>query len=240
MIKAQIQINRGSLIEQISGVKAVNTLARFKPSRIGQSLYFSTSADLDGFGVFTGVKTIVFVIKPTADTKLFLDNNADKLEITGSNYSGTGLTECTVNTVNTDVASFGKWQLVIAEFSAGISFATDLEIDPTAIMSLGFKILLYDEILTTEAKIWFGKTFSPTVTSGVSFFFPFSNFTKLVLPSLVLYFMVLSTSVIVPLHEARHEGQMILDSKPSCAPLGLIKITRFCFSALRNSLIEMN
>ena len=157
MLLAKIQLNKGSLIEKISGVKATNTLAIFKNSQIGQSLYFSTSADLDGFGAFTGVKTIVFVINPTADTKLFLDNNADKLEITGGNFSGTGLTENTVRTLDgtttdTDAASLYKWQMVISEFSAGIDFATDLEIDPTAIMSLGFEIHLYDEILTTANK----------------------------------------------------------------------------------------
>jgi hypothetical protein len=152
---AKIKLNKGSLIEQISGVKAVNTNALFKFTELDMSLYFNTIADLDGFGAFNGVKTIVFIINPSANTKLFLDNNSDKLEITGGNYSGTGLTENTVFTnidTNTDAASFNEWQLVVSEFSAGINFATDLEIDPTANLYLGGDILLYDALLSGDEK----------------------------------------------------------------------------------------
>ncbi len=144
-----------SLSDKISGVIPVNTSVIFRRLEKGHTAYFSSTADLDGFGVIAGVKTIVMVIKPTADTKLLQDNGADKLEITGGDISGTGLTEGTVNTVNTDAVVNNTWSLVIAEFSGGIDFSTDLEIDVTANIDI-MNVICYDEILSAlqKSKLW--------------------------------------------------------------------------------------
>lgn len=144
-----------SLSDKISGVIPVNTSVIFRRMEKGHTAYFSSTADLDGFGVIAGVKTIAMVIKPTADTKLLQDNGADKLEITGGDISGTGLTEGTVNTVNTDAVVNNTWSLVIAEFSGGIDFSTDLEIDVTANIDI-MNVICYDEILSAlqKSKLW--------------------------------------------------------------------------------------
>jgi hypothetical protein len=152
---AEILLNKASLREVITSVIPFNTNGVLKKTEKGYAVYLSTTADLDGYGDFSGVKSIVFACKPTGNTKIFLDNGTDKLGISGGNYSGTGLTENTVfidSEVDTDAATYNLWQLVISEFSAGINFATDLEIDPTANIYLGFRIILYDHILSQEEK----------------------------------------------------------------------------------------
>ena len=144
-----------SLIDKTSGTVPTNTSVVFRRLEKGYAAHFSAAADLDGFGTVTGVKTVVMVIKPTANTKLLQDNGADKLEIAAGNISGTGLTECTVNTIDTDAVSIGVWSLVVAEFSGGIDFSTDFEIDPTAEVGI-VSIVCYDEILSglQKGKLW--------------------------------------------------------------------------------------
>lgn len=152
---AKIIINKNSLREIFTSVNPVNTNGIFKQTDKGHAIYLDNTADLDGYGVFSNVKTIVFAIRPFGNTKLFLDNNSDKLEINGGNYSGTGLTENTVfinSETDTDAASFNQWQMVISEFNGGINFATDLEIDPTSNIYLGYEIIMYDHILTQIEK----------------------------------------------------------------------------------------
>lgn len=152
---AEILFLNNSLREIISGVIPTNTNGILKKTKKGAAIYFDNTADLDGYGIFSNVKTIIFAIKPSDNTKIFLDNGTDKLGISGGNYSGTGLTENTVfidSEVDTDAATYNCWQLVISEFSAGINFATDLEIAPTANIYLGYRIILYDHILSQEEK----------------------------------------------------------------------------------------
>jgi len=138
----------GSLKDLISGTIPANTSCLIQNQEKGRCAYISSSADLDGYGVVSGVKTIVSVIKHTADTKLFQDDGSDKLEITGGAMSGTGMTQNYVNNADTDSVVNNAWQLIITEFSAGINFATDLEIDPTAFLFLQ-RVVMYDNILTT-------------------------------------------------------------------------------------------
>jgi len=141
----------GSFQDAISGTIPVNTACLIQNQEKGRCAYISSSADLDGYGVVSGVKTIVSVIKHTADTKLFQDDGSDKLEITGGAMSGTGMTQNYVNNADTNSVTNDTWQLVITEFSAGINFATDFEIDPTASLFLQ-RVVMYDSILTTAER----------------------------------------------------------------------------------------
>ena len=147
--------NTRSFLDKTSGTVPTNTSVVFRRLEKGHAAHFSAAADLDGFGVVEGVKTIAMVVKPTANTKLLQDNGVDKLEIAAGSISGTGLTECTVNTVDTDAVANGDWSLVIAEFSGGIDFTTDLEIDVTAVTDI-VSIVCYDEILggLQKGKLW--------------------------------------------------------------------------------------
>lgn len=179
---AEILLNKGSLRESFTSVNPVNTNSIFKQTEKGLAIFLNNTADLGGYGIFTGVKTIVFVIKPSNNTKLFLDNGVDKLEIIGGNYSGTGLTENTVfinSAVDTDMATLNEWQMVISEFSAGISFVTDMEIDPTAELYLGGRLLLFDTILTTDEKNSLYNEFLHTFPLAISQdkFLPYPNLT---------------------------------------------------------------
>lgn len=140
-----------SLSDKISGTIPINSSVVFRRLEKGYSAHFSSTADLNTFGIVTGVKTIIMMLKPTSDTKLLQDNGTDKIEINGGNISGTGLTECTVNTVDTDVIANNVWSLVIAEFSGGIDFSTDLEIDVTAEVDI-LSIVCYDEVLSMLQK----------------------------------------------------------------------------------------
>ena len=74
---AEIQFNKNSLRERITSVNPVNTNSVLKRTEKGNALYLSTSADLNGYGNFSGVKTIVFACKPSNNTKIFLDNGSD-------------------------------------------------------------------------------------------------------------------------------------------------------------------
>ena len=148
---AHINFLQGSFKERITHVVPVNTSVLIHHTNLCRAARFTATADLDTYGVVSGVKSVVMAIRPSANTKLLQDDGADRFEITGGNFSGTGLTECTVSSVDTDAALLGQWQLVIAEFSAGINFATDLEIDPTAILDVAW-IVLDDTILTTAEK----------------------------------------------------------------------------------------
>ena len=163
----QFTPNSRQFMDRISGSVPANTSVVFRRLEKGYSAYFNNTADLDSFGVVTGVKTIAMVIKPTADTKLLQDDGTDRIEINGGNISGMGLTECTVNTVNTDAVSNNVWSLVIAEFSGGIDFSTDLEIDVTADIDI-VSIVCYDTILSNLEKgnLWYNfNHMSPTSTA---------------------------------------------------------------------------
>ena len=146
-----INFNKGKFKNEVSGIIPTNSNVVVKVTEKGRSAYFSSTSELNGYGILSGAKTVAMVIKPTDNSKLLLDNGSDKLEITGGNYSGTGLTECTVNNIDTDAASLNQWQLVIAEFSGGIDFSTDFEIDVTADVYISY-CLLSDSILTTLQK----------------------------------------------------------------------------------------
>ncbi len=151
----QFTPNTRSFMDNTSGVVPTNTSVVFKRLEKGFAAHFSPTADLDTFGIVEGVKTVVMVIKPTANTKLLQNNGADKLEITAGNISGTGLTECTVNAIDTDAVANNLWSLVIAEFSGGIDFSTDFEIDVTAEVGI-VSIVCYDEILSglQKGELW--------------------------------------------------------------------------------------
>ena len=151
MTIAHINFSQGSFKERITHSVPVNTSVLINNTNLCRAARFTATADLDTYGVVSGVKSVVMAIRPSANTKLLQDDGSDRFEITGGNFSGTGMTECTVSSVDSDAALLGQWQLVIAEFSAGINFATDLEIDPTAILDVAW-IVLDDTILTTAEK----------------------------------------------------------------------------------------
>ena len=136
----------GSFRDAASNTLGVDTDVTFGKDGFQYANFNGSTSDIDAGVTLTGVKTIVLFIKPTNNTKILLDNGSDKLEITGGNFSGTGLTENYVNNVNTDVYSQDEWQMVVCEFSAGINFATDLEITPTAETYIA-DILCYDRII---------------------------------------------------------------------------------------------
>ena len=140
----------GSLIS--FGTKGVLTSGQFKRTDKGYAVYFNgTSTDYDSGVTLTGIKTIVTYLLPSGNTKLLLDGGADKLEITGGSYSGTGLTQNYVNNADTDTYIQNGWQCVISEFSAGIDFSTDLEITPTSGTYVQ-SIFVYDYLLTSDQR----------------------------------------------------------------------------------------
>jgi len=140
----------GSLIS--FGTKGVLTSGEFKRTDKNYAVYFNgTSTDFDSGVTLTGIKTIVTYLLPADNTKLLLDGGADKLEITGGSFSGTGLTQNYVNNSDTDVYTQNAWQCVISEFSAGIDFSTDLEITPTA-GTYVLSVFAYDYLLTSDQR----------------------------------------------------------------------------------------
>ena len=143
---------QGSLVDLISGTKGVLTNGAFELTDKGYAVYFNgTSTDYDSGVTLTGIKTIVTYLLPSGNTKLLLDGGADKLEITGGSYSGTGLTQNYVNNADTDTYIQNGWQCVISEFSAGIDFSTDLEITPTSGTFIQ-SIFVYDYLLTFDQR----------------------------------------------------------------------------------------
>ena len=161
----------GTLIDSVSGIQGTLSSGSFKKTEKGLAMLFDGSAtDLDSNITLTGVKTIIMFIKPSANTKLLLDDGADKLEITGGSYSGTGLTQNYVYVENigetdTNVATLNQWQCSISEFSAGIDFTTDLEVTPTA-KTYVVRIICLDTILTVNERnkynIAFLNSYSPS------------------------------------------------------------------------------
>lgn len=146
-----LNTKHGTLIDSISGNAGTNSGFVYKRSEKGFAIKGVNTNTLIWTGALSGVKTIMFAIKKGADSKLFLDDSTDKLEITGGSLSGTGLTQAYIENIDTDVVA-NKWQFVIAEFSAGIDFATNFKIAPTSDVYLGFKIVLFDSILTPEER----------------------------------------------------------------------------------------
>jgi hypothetical protein len=140
----------GSIKDNISGTIPTNNGVTIQVAQKGRSCYFD-SDDLDSYGSIAGVKTIVFWIKHSGDTKLFQDNGADKLEISSGNITGTGLTQNYVNNVDTDAVENNNWQLIISEFSSGIDFSTDFEIDPTANIYIS-RVILFDEVISSTQR----------------------------------------------------------------------------------------
>ena len=147
-----INLSEGTLIDNVNKTEGVNTTCEFHKRDTGVSLDFTATSEINGYGIREGVKTIEFWIFPTTNTKLFLDNGTDKLEIPGGSFAGVGMTECTINNQDTDIPTLNIWNQVIAEFSAGIDFSTDFEVDVTAITHLAGNIILHDVILTTDQK----------------------------------------------------------------------------------------
>ena len=144
----------GSLIDSFSKTAGTLTIGDggFKKTEKGLAMLFDGSAtDYDSGVTLAGVKTIVTYIKSSANTKLLLDNGADKLEITGGSYAGTGLTQNYVNNTDTDVALLNQWTMVTSEFSAGIAFATDLEMTPDASTYVA-RVMCFDTVLTTAER----------------------------------------------------------------------------------------
>ena len=143
----------GTLISY--GTKGTLGGGSFKLTDKGYATY---NADFDSGVTLLGIKTIVMFIKPTDSTKLLLDDGTDKLEITGGEYSGIGLTNNYVNGVDTDAYTANQWQCVISEFSAGIDFTTGLEItttNPTYVLS----VFAYDYLLTSGERAYIYSNF---------------------------------------------------------------------------------
>jgi len=147
----ELDFRKGTLIDNVSKNQSTFTKGNgnFKKTEKGYSIYFDgLTTKIDSNITLSDVKTIVLFIKPTDNTTLLLDNGSDKLEITGNNYSGTGLTENYVNNVNSDVAIFNQFQMVESQFSSGINFLTDLEIlcDNKTFIS---RVICFDHLLST-------------------------------------------------------------------------------------------
>jgi hypothetical protein len=136
------------VFDRVSATIPTNTGVVMVGTEKGIALRFGATDDLDGYGVVSGVKTIALVIRPTANTKLLQDDGADVLEISGGVYVASGMTATYVNNVSSTTAPSDVWQLVIAEFSGGVSFATDLEIDVTAATDIAV-VWMSDEISAT-------------------------------------------------------------------------------------------
>lgn len=148
----ELILSLGTFRDSYNGVAGTNSGFSYTKQERGLALR-GTSGDTVTFTeVVTGVKTILFGIKKAADSKIFLDNAADKLEITGGSLSGTGLTQAYVDGVDTDVVGNSNYHFVIAEFSAGISFATNVKIAPSSLIELADKIILYDSILSEKER----------------------------------------------------------------------------------------
>ena len=166
----QFIFNKGSLLERFNKTIPNNTGCTFINSDKGKIVHFDATDDLNGYGVYNGVKTIVFWIKPTADTKLFQDNGTDRIEISGTAISGTGLTENYVfinSESDTDTVTLNRWQCIIAEFSGGIDFSTDFEIDVTAITDIGY-IELHDSLLSAVERGNIYKAYNRASNIGTS------------------------------------------------------------------------
>jgi hypothetical protein len=144
-------LTKGSYLNNITKVAATENTSFLRLNK-GLCLIIDNTEAITWSETYTGIKTIVFSIYKTADTKLFIDNITDKLEINGGNVSGVGLTENYVNNVNTDAVTSNQWQHVVSEFSGGISFATNLKISSTSDIKLSHKILLFDRILASQER----------------------------------------------------------------------------------------
>jgi hypothetical protein len=127
-----VDIGTGSFKDRVTGTLPTNTGVVMAVTEKGTAGRWGATDDLDDYGIVSGVKTIALIIRPTGDTKLLQDNGADVLEISGGVYVASSMTATYVNNVSSTTALSGVWQIVIAEFSGGVSFSTDLEIDVTA------------------------------------------------------------------------------------------------------------
>lgn len=146
-----VNFGKGSFRDRISETVPGNTNVIIKKTEKGRTAWFPSGAALEAYGVVTGVKTIAFIVKPSGNGDILLDDGTAKLSIVAGNISGTGLTQCYVNNSDTDAISFNAWSLVIAEFSGGIDFATDFEIDPTMSLFLA-SVETHDSIITTAER----------------------------------------------------------------------------------------
>lgn len=147
----ELVVSKGTFINK-RGTVGANTGFTYANDMRGLSLSGTSGDDVTFTEVVTGVKTIIFGIKKAADSKIFLDAAADKLEITGGNISGTGLTQNYVDNVDTNAVGDNVYHFVIAEFSAGIDFDTNVKIEPSSLIYLSDKIVLHDSILTAQER----------------------------------------------------------------------------------------
>ena len=169
-----IDFRKGTLIDSINNTIGTNTNGIFKQSDKGRAIYLDSTSELDDYGIVSGVKTIAMFVKPTNNSTIIQDNTIDKLEITGGDYDGVGLTQNYINNVDTNVANLNQWQLVISEFSSGIDFSTDLKINPSTNISIA-KIVLFDTILSTEERTKLYQDFLRSSQTGYSqrnFYYP--------------------------------------------------------------------
>ena len=127
-------------------------MAEYKRRDKGLALCIDGGETVLWDGAVGNVRTIMFGIKKSADTKLFLDLATDKLEISVGDISGTGLTQCYVNNVDTNTVLSNVWQFVIAEFSAGINFLTNVTIAPTSYIELTTNITFFNNILSAQER----------------------------------------------------------------------------------------
>lgn len=148
----ELILSKGTFIERITKTVGANTGFSYYRGEKGLSLKGNSGNTVIFTQVVAGIKTILFGIKKNVDSKIFLDNVTDKLEITGGNVSGTGLTQCYVDGVDTDVVGSNQYHFVVAEFSAGITFATNVKIAPSSLIYLADKIVFYDSLLTVQER----------------------------------------------------------------------------------------
>jgi hypothetical protein len=151
MKQLELYINSGTLTT-VNGTAGTNSGFSLVKGDRGMALRGISGSTLTYTSVLTGVKTIAFAIKKSTNTKLFVDNATDKLQILAGVLNGTGLTASYVNGIATTTVASNVYQFVIAEFSAGITFATNFKIAPTANVEMPFKIVCYDSLLTEQER----------------------------------------------------------------------------------------
>ena len=152
MKQLNLTLSLGTFIESINKTVGANSGFVYHKGDRGLALKGESGDTVIFTGAVAGVKTITFGIKKSADSKIILDNVTDKLEITGGSISGTGLTQCYVDGVDTNVVGNDTYHFVIAEFSAGIDFSTNVKIAPSSLINLADKIILHDTLLSVNER----------------------------------------------------------------------------------------
>lgn len=164
----EIYVNNGTYFDNIEKIQGTPTGFSYFLGEKGLALQGAAGDDVTFAQTLTGVKTIVFAVKKVLDSKIFVDNITDKLEISGGNIVATGLTQNYVDNLDTDAVGSNQYHLVIAEFGGGIDFATNIMIEPSSLIYLGYKIIFYDSLLSlierTDLLREFNSTWAKDVT----------------------------------------------------------------------------